>query len=94
MKKYSLQKTYQTLPIHLIKQIGKKILLALQFIYSKGLFYGHLHTGNILIEQNGNYVKLTDITNGLLGLPYFYRSYVLEYRKIQVKIINNFYSKI
>jgi len=43
--------------------ICKKILIALQFIYSKGLFYGHLHTGNVLIEQNGNTVKLTDLQN-------------------------------
>ena len=40
MKKYALQKTYQTLSTDQIKIIAKQILVALQFIYSKGLFYG------------------------------------------------------
>lgn len=83
MKKYSHQKSPPTISHDLIKVLGKKILLALQFIYSKGLFYGHLHTGNILIQQNGNSVKLTDLPNGILGLPYLFRSYVIDQRKIQ-----------
>lgn len=85
MKKYSNQKTpnqtFQMMNLNTIKTICKKILLALQFIYSKGLFYGHLHSGNVLIE--GNNVKLTDLPNSLLGLPFYYRSYVIEQRKIQ-----------
>lgn len=89
LKKYSLPKTApQPIATGKIKEIGKKILLALQFIYSKGLFYGHLHSGNVLIDQSGNNsVRLTDLTNSLLGLPYFYRSYVVENRKLQVIII-------
>jgi len=83
MKKYSQQKSLPTINLSLIKVLSKKILISLQFIYSKGLFYGHLHSGNILIEQNGNSVKLTDLPNGLLGLPYFYRSYLIDQRKIQ-----------
>ncbi len=85
LKKYSYQKSAPAINSNLIKVISKKILVALQFIYSKGLFFGHLHTGNILIEQNGNSVKLTDLPNGLLGLPYFYRSYIIDQRKINVK---------
>lgn len=83
MKKYAHQKSPPTMNHNLIKVLCKKIMLALQFIYSKGLFYGHLHTGNILIEQNGNCVKLTDLPNGILGLPYFYRSCIIDQRKIQ-----------
>ena len=87
MKKYSKstnQNNYQMMNLNLIKIITKKILLALQFIYSKGLFYGHLHAGNVLID--GTSVKLTDLPNSLLGLPFYYRSYVIEQRKIQVNI--------
>lgn len=42
MKKYSksTNQNYQMMNLNLIKIITKKILLALQFIYSKGLFYG------------------------------------------------------
>ena len=47
MKKYSNQKTpnqtFQMMNLNTIKTICKKILLALQFIYSKGLFYGNLN---------------------------------------------------
>ena len=84
MKKYSHQKSQPTLNISMIKIISKKIMLALQFIYSKGLYYGHLHTGNVLIEQNGNSIRLTDLPNGLLGLAYFYRSFIIDQKKIQV----------
>ena len=107
LKKYALQKNYLSIPLNLIKQISKKILLALQFLYSKNLYFGkilkfsskkscirfldfciifqgHLHTGNVLIEASGNTVRLTDIQNGLLGLPFFYRAYVVEHRRIQV----------
>ncbi len=47
---------------------------------------GHLHTGNVLIEQNGNNVKLTDLPNSLLGLSFFYRTFVIDQRKIQVEL--------
>lgn len=44
MKKYSNSKisnpNYQMMNLNQVKVICKKILLALQFIYSKGLFYG------------------------------------------------------
>ncbi|RNA24938.1 PX domain-containing kinase isoform X2 [Brachionus plicatilis] len=82
LKKYALHPHYQKIPISLIKQISKKILVTLKFIYSKGLFYGHLHSGNVLIEQNGNTIKLTDLPNAVLGLPCLYRSFVAEQRKI------------
>ena len=40
MKKYSQQKSLPTINLGLIKVLSKKILISLQFIYSKGLFYG------------------------------------------------------
>jgi PX domain-containing protein kinase-like protein len=83
LKKYSVQKKYQTFPIDTFKQIAKRLLLTIQFIHSKGLFHGHLHTGNVLYEASTNSIKLTDMLNSLLGLPYFYRPYVLQYKKIQ-----------
>ena len=50
---------------------------------------GHLHTGNILLEPNTSNIKLTDLANNLLGLPYFFRQYIIENRKIQVNIKSN-----
>jgi serine/threonine protein kinase len=84
MKKYAVQKKYQAFPVDLLKQVAKKILLALQFIHSKGLSHGHLHTGNILYDPATNNIKLTDLVNSLLGVPYFYRAYIVEHKKIQV----------
>ena len=45
-----------------------------------------MHTGNVLIEtwENVTKIRLTDLPNGLLGLPYYYRSYVVEQRKVNV----------
>ncbi|PSN48160.1 PX domain-containing protein kinase-like protein [Blattella germanica] len=47
----------------------------------KPLSAGHLHTGNIMLE-NGK-VKLLDIENGVLGLPSYYRPYFVQHKKIQ-----------
>ena len=80
-----MQKTYKAVDISQIKSWSKQILETLNFIHSKGFFYGHLHSGNILIEQNK--IKLTDIHNSMLGLPYYYRSFLTKHRKIQVKHI-------
>lgn len=41
---------------------------------------GHLHTGNIIIENDR--VKLLDIENGVLGVPSFYRPYFIQHKKI------------
>lgn len=41
---------------------------------------GHLHSGNILIENNR--VKLIDIENGVLGVPSYYRPYFMQHKKI------------
>jgi PX domain-containing protein kinase-like protein len=86
LKKYSLQKSYKAIDISLIKSWSKQILETLNFIYSKGFFYGHLHSGNILIVEQ-NRIKLTDLHNSLLGLPYIYRSFLLQHRKIQVNYL-------
>ena len=57
---------------------------ALGFLHEKGLPYGHLHTGNILLTQKC--AKLLDIENGLLGLPAFYRPYVVQRRKLHATV--------
>lgn len=44
------------------------------------MFTGHLHTGNIIIENDR--VKLLDIENGVLGVPSFYRPYFIQHKRI------------
>ena len=87
LTKYALpKKPYQTPNVEAIKRIAKQILVALHYLHTKGLAYGHLHTGNVLIEPAGCRVRLTDLVNGLLGLPYYYRTYVVEHHKLKVSV--------
>ncbi|RDD47204.1 PX domain-containing protein kinase-like protein [Trichoplax sp. H2] len=52
IKKYANPKLYHALPLPEIKTFGRQILEALKFLQSRGWPYGHLHTGNVLLEGN------------------------------------------
>jgi PX domain-containing protein kinase-like protein len=84
IKKYCKPlKSGKSLDLSLIKLISKQILLVLQWLYAKGLYFGHLHSGNVLVDQKGNgSIKLTDLPNSLLGLSSMYRSFIVEQRRI------------
>ncbi|XP_021932004.1 PX domain-containing protein kinase-like protein isoform X3 [Zootermopsis nevadensis] len=81
MKKYGNPKQYKPLSPSDMACFGRQILEVLRFLSEKGLPFGHLHTGNIMLE-NGE-VKLLDIENGVLGLPSYYRPYFVQHKKIQ-----------
>ncbi|KAJ8946415.1 hypothetical protein NQ314_008897 [Rhamnusium bicolor] len=80
LKKYGNPKGHKALTIDQISLYGRQILEALKFLHDKGFPYGHLHSGNIVIENDR--VKLLDIENGVLGVPSFYRPYFMQHRKI------------
>ncbi|XP_018563399.1 PX domain-containing protein kinase-like protein isoform X2 [Anoplophora glabripennis] len=80
LKKYGNPKGHKTLVKDQIALYGRQLLEALKFLHDKGLPYGHLHTGNIMIENER--VKLLDVENGILGVPSFYRPYFMQHRKI------------
>ncbi|XP_062593709.1 PX domain-containing protein kinase-like protein isoform X1 [Saccostrea cucullata] len=80
LKKYTNPKAYSTLDLNAVKIVGKQILDALKFLHEKGLPYGHLHAGNVLLE--GGRCCLLDIENWLLGLPSYYRPFFTQYKKI------------
>ncbi|XP_063988031.1 PX domain-containing protein kinase-like protein isoform X1 [Diachasmimorpha longicaudata] len=80
IKKYGNPKQPKPLASSEIATYSYQILEALSYLHEKGLPYGHLHTGNVLITPTG--AKLLDIENGLLGLPTFYRPYVVQRRKL------------
>ncbi|XP_056643360.1 PX domain-containing protein kinase-like protein [Diorhabda carinulata] len=80
LKKYGNPKGHKTLTAEQISLYGRQILEALKFLHDKGLPYGHLHTGNIIIDNDR--VKLLDIENGVLGVPSFYRPYFMQHKKI------------
>ncbi|XP_049831647.1 PX domain-containing protein kinase-like protein isoform X1 [Schistocerca gregaria] len=81
LRKYGNPKQRKPLLVEEVSLYGKQILEALSFLNSKGLPYGHLHPGNVIVE-NGR-IKLIDIENGILGLPSFYRPYILHHKKIK-----------
>ncbi|ESO84344.1 hypothetical protein LOTGIDRAFT_207280 [Lottia gigantea] len=81
IKKYSNPKLCSPLDMRAIKLYGKQILETLKFLQEKHIPHGHLHTGNIILDNDVCY--LTDIHNSLLGLPSYYRPFYTQYKKIQ-----------
>ncbi|XP_057322936.1 PX domain-containing protein kinase-like protein isoform X1 [Microplitis mediator] len=90
IKKYGNPKQTKSLITSEIATYAYQILEALSYLAEKGLPYGHLHTGNVLITPTG--AKLLDIENGLLGLPAFYRPYVVQRRKLHATTQVDVYS--
>ncbi|XP_071816686.1 PX domain-containing protein kinase-like protein isoform X2 [Apostichopus japonicus] len=80
LKKYCRPKAYVGFDTATIKLYGRQILEALKFLHEKDFPYGHLHAGNVVLE--GNACRLLDIENSLLGLPGYYRPYIVQFRKI------------
>ncbi|XP_012263544.2 PX domain-containing protein kinase-like protein isoform X1 [Athalia rosae] len=90
IKKYGNPKQTKCLTAQEIAVYGFQILDALAFLHEKGLPYGHLHTGNVILTPTG--AKLLDVENGLLGLPAFYRPYVVQRRKLYATAQVDIYS--
>ena len=69
-----------------IKTLGRQILEALYFLYANNLFYGHLHSGNILCDfDSSQCIKLLDITNIITGVSSKYRYYISNLKHIHVR---------
>ncbi|CAH0380646.1 unnamed protein product [Bemisia tabaci] len=80
LKKYCNPKERKPLPPNTVANYATQILHALKFLRDKKLPFGHLHTSNILVENNR--VKLTDIENSLFGVSNYYRPYISQLRKV------------
>lgn len=89
MKKYGNPKGHKQLSTEEIALYGRQILEALKFLQEKGFPYGHLHSGNIVIENDR--IKLLDIENGVLGVPSYYRPYFMQHKKISTLEAINVY---
>ncbi|EDO48255.1 predicted protein [Nematostella vectensis] len=83
LKKYGSPKSRVVMPINQIQIFGKQILEALKFLHDKGFPYGHLHTGNIVLE--GNVCRILDLENSLLGVSPIHRHRYVPHKKIQDK---------
>ncbi|CAF1031753.1 unnamed protein product [Adineta ricciae] len=83
-KRYGRKTPTRTCDLIQIKQYGRFILEALDFIYSNGLVYGHLHSGNILLDTDQALpIKLLDMTNAITGISSKYRCYISNLKQIR-----------
>ncbi|XP_051933022.1 PX domain-containing protein kinase-like protein isoform X1 [Hippocampus zosterae] len=80
LKKYGNPKKSQPLELSEIKLYGRQILEGLRLLHDGGLFYGHLQASNVMLEQG--VCRLTDVENGMLGVPSVLRPAVTHFRKI------------
>jgi serine/threonine protein kinase len=77
-KKY--QKSCKPLHKTVIASYSKQILEALEFLHSNKWYHMHLHSGNILISDDGQTIKICELENFVNDLPirnehYFYYAY-------------------
>ncbi|KAM9859845.1 PX domain-containing protein kinase-like protein isoform 3-T3 [Aulostomus maculatus] len=80
LKKYSNPKKSQGLELSHIKLYGRQILEGLKLLHDSGLFYGHLHASNIMVEDG--VCRLMDVENSMLGVPSVLRPAFTQHRKI------------
>jgi PX domain-containing protein kinase-like protein len=59
----------------------------LQFLHKKGVVFGHLHSGNVIMKDERTCL-LSDIENSVLDLPPFYMAYIAENSRIVVCVID------
>ncbi|XP_077293968.1 PX domain-containing protein kinase-like protein isoform X2 [Arctopsyche grandis] len=90
LSKYANPKQKKPFTTGQIVHYGYQILQALKYLHNRGLPYGHLHAGNVAIENQN--VLLMDIENAIVGVPMYYREFLTEHRKINTMEAIDVYS--
>ncbi|XP_059184375.1 PX domain-containing protein kinase-like protein isoform X1 [Centropristis striata] len=80
LKKYCNPKKSQGLELHTIRLYGRQILEGLKLLHDGGMFFGHLHASNVLVDDG--VCRLMDVENGMLGVPSALRPAFTQLRKI------------
>ncbi|XP_073325138.1 PX domain-containing protein kinase-like protein isoform X2 [Pagrus major] len=80
LKKYCNPKKSQGLELQQIKQYGRQILEGLKLLHDGGVFFGHLHASNVIVDDG--VCRLMDVENGMLGVPSALRPAFTQLRKI------------
>uniref|UniRef100_A0A3Q3AQD1 PX domain containing serine/threonine kinase n=1 Tax=Kryptolebias marmoratus TaxID=37003 RepID=A0A3Q3AQD1_KRYMA len=80
LKKYYNPKKSQGLELEQIKLYGRQILEGLKLLHDSGVFFGHLHASNVIVDDG--VCRLVDVENGMLGVPSFLRPAFSQLRKI------------
>lgn len=87
LKKYWDTSSHVYLPDQTMVSYIKQILYGLKFLHDNHIPYGHLHSGNVLVCDIEN-IKLTGIENSTLGLPSYYRSFLVQLGKKRIQSLN------
>lgn len=90
LAKYGNPNGRVALPQRDVALYGRQILEALRFLHSKGMPFGHVQAGNIIIVDGQ--ARLLDIENFVLGVPSFYRPFFMQHSKIFTSEIIDVYS--
>lgn len=80
LKKYCNPKKSQGLELEHIKLYGRQILEGLKVLHDSGVFFGHLHASNVIVDDG--VCRLMDVENGMLGVPSALRPAFTQLRKI------------
>uniref|UniRef100_A0A3B5LKM0 Uncharacterized protein n=1 Tax=Xiphophorus couchianus TaxID=32473 RepID=A0A3B5LKM0_9TELE len=80
LKKYCNPKKSQGLELEQIQLFGRQILESLKLLHDSGLFFGHLHASNVMVDDG--VCRLVDVENGMLGVPSVLRPAFTQLRKI------------
>lgn len=81
LKKYYSPKKSQGLDLPQLRLYGRTVLESLSLLHGSGLFHGHLHCGNVVLEEAGG-CRLLDLENGVLGVASALRPAFTPFRKI------------
>lgn len=90
LNKYGNPKGRGPMAVRDIAIFGRQILEALRFLHQKGMPFGHVHAGNVIIVDG--VAKLVDIENFVLGVPSFYRPFFVQHSKISTSELIDVYS--
>uniref|UniRef100_A0A3B5B3X1 PX domain containing serine/threonine kinase like n=1 Tax=Stegastes partitus TaxID=144197 RepID=A0A3B5B3X1_9TELE len=80
LKKYCNPKKSQGLELPHVKLYGRQILEGLKLLHDGGVVFGHLHASNVIVDEG--VCRLTDVENGMLGVPSALRPAFTQLRKI------------
>ncbi|XP_034020943.1 PX domain-containing protein kinase-like protein isoform X3 [Thalassophryne amazonica] len=80
LKKYCNLKKSQGLELPHIRLYGRQILESLKLLHDSGVFFGHLHASNVVVNEG--VCQLMDVENGMLGVPSVLRPAFTQFRKI------------
>ncbi|XP_075981462.1 PX domain-containing protein kinase-like protein [Anticarsia gemmatalis] len=79
LAKYANPRIRKPLTMGQIAHYGYQILQALKFLHEKGIPHGHIHPGNIAIDNQR--AVLLDLENVLVGVPSLHRPHLLQLRR-------------